>query len=402
MAVILISLFLIWPFGVTIFSFLKYNKKWSKNIVWGFVIFYSFLFVLSNDTMDANRLLSKFEFFQFNNYSFGQVIDYFYLENEDGVDIIQPIILYLIAKVTDNFQILMGVLGIILGYFYSRNIDFIYSNAEKPIRPYNYLLIWMFIFVIGFWEINMFRFWTSALMYFFSISPYLLNNDNRRLWILPLIPFLHFSFLLPVFAFLLFFVIKGRFKLVFIGFVASFFLSSINTETVGNLLISVLPSNYHYKVSAYTDSSYAQEVAAAETSISKYLRLSMFAIINVSFIILFFESLKDIKANIKLRKYFVFVLYILSLGNVASLIPSGDRFQYVSSLFAISFLIFFIQQYNLKGKLKMFLQMFGPILFLASFGLIRLALNTIDILVVLGNPIVAPFIEGQKALIEFF
>lgn len=402
MSVFLLLLFLVWPFGSVIFSLVQYNVKWTKNIIWGFVVFYGALFVLSNETMDANRIKEKFEFFYFNDFNITDVLKYFYLDNENAVDIIQPLILYITSKLSSNFQFLMAILALILGFFYSRNICYLYDKSATKIKPFNYLIIWMFIFVIGFWEINMFRFWTSALMFFYAITPFLLENKKGKLWLLFLTPFLHFSFLLPLAAFLFYFFVKNKITLIFYLFLLSFFLTSLNTETIGNILMEFLPQNFHSKISAYTSASYAEKIAAAETSMSKYLRLAMFAIINISFVILYYGYGKVIKKDKNLYKLFIFTLLIMAVGNLASSIPSGDRFQYLSALFSFAFIFFFIQEFGLKGKFGLYMRLVSPLLILSSLGLIRLALNTIDILVVLGNPIVAPFIEGQKALIEFF
>lgn len=399
MVFILGIVFLIWPLGAVLLSF-RYYTKWTKNIIWAFVIFYGYLFVLSNDTMDANSILRKFQYFLYRDLNFNEVIRYFYFENRDGVDIIQPIILYLASKITSDFQVLMAVLAVILGFFYSRNIDYLLEKSEGKINKINYILIWMFILVVGFWEINMFRFWTSALAFFYSITPFIYEGKKKRLWLLCFIPLLHFSFLFPVFVFAVFVIFKKRFKLFFLIFLVSLFVTSANTEIIGDMLTRVLPANFHRKIAAYTSATYAAEVAAVETSVSKYLRLSMFTILNAAFVFLYFGYQQQIRSNKGLFRLFSFCLLIMAAGNFASIIPSGDRFQYLSALFSLAFLFFFVQIFGLKGKFKIFFHLSIPILFLASFGLIRLAMNTIDVLVILGNPVIAAFVNSQMALID--
>ena len=53
-------LFLIWPFLSILIALYEYRQKWSKNVIWLFVAFFGYTFVISNDTMDANRYRDQF------------------------------------------------------------------------------------------------------------------------------------------------------------------------------------------------------------------------------------------------------------------------------------------------------------------------------------------------------
>ena len=402
MGILSLIFFMIWPFGALLFSFKNYSTKWTKNIIWLFVIFYGYTFVLFNDTMDANRLQLKFDFFQYTNFDLARVIEYFFLHNEEGVDIIQPVILYLTSIFSHDFQVLMAVLAFIFGFFYSRNICYLLDRSEGKISIYNYWILWSFIFVIGFWNINGFRFWTAAHIFFYAIMPFIYERNKKRLWLLPFVALLHFSYLFPILAFIVFLFVKQNIKIIFYIFIFSFFVGTINTEAIGDILLNVLPGNFERKVIGYTSAEYANEVLSEEASMSAILRKVMFAVINIYFIVFYYYNLNKIKMDPMLYRLFVFCILIMTFGNFASLIPSGQRFLVLSALFSLSFIYFYIQKVAIGLKFKILLQVGIPFLFLASIGYIRIGLNTINELVLIGNPITMFFIDSGKALIEWF
>src|SRR5690606_30123725 len=138
------------------------------------------------------------------------------------------------------------------------------------------------------------------------------------------------------------------------------------------------------------------------TSISGYMRKIMFIILNFSFIILYYWYKDKFKHNHGLSRLFTFAILIMTAGNVANLFPAGDRFLIFSALFSLTFLFLFIQNFGLKGILGHFLYFSAPFLIFASFGFLRLGFNTINVIAVIGNPIVMFFVESNRALIEFF
>lgn len=402
MGAISLIVFLVWPFGALLFSLKNYSKNWTKNIIWAFVVFYGFTFVLSNDTMDANRLKEKFEFFKYADFNLVEVVKYFFINNEEGVDVIQPIILYVTSLFTQDFQVLMATLAFILGFFYSRNICYLLDRRTEKINLYSFLIVWLFIFVIGFWQINGFRFWTASHIFFYALIPYFYEGRKNRLWLLPVVSLLHFSYLLPIVVFLIYFFVKERVKFIFYIFLLSFFVGVLSPEAIGEMLIKFLPKSFENKVSVYTSSSYVEEVASEESSMSAILRTLMFHIINVYFIVLYYYYRHTIKRDPYLFNLFVFSILIMTTGNFASVIPSGQRFLIVSSLFFLSFLFFYIQTIGLDKRLRLLFQLGAPFLFLASLGYIRIGFNTINELAIIGNPLVLFLVDSSKALIQLF
>src|SRR5690606_23903119 len=117
MGLIYLIIFSIWPLGGIFFSLKNYSKKWTKNIIWLFVIFYGYTFIIGNETMDANRIKQKFEVFTNLNLNFNEFLSYYIIENANTVDLLQPFVFYLTSKFTDRFDILMAILALIFGFF---------------------------------------------------------------------------------------------------------------------------------------------------------------------------------------------------------------------------------------------------------------------------------------------
>lgn len=400
MLIVLFLLFLIWPFGTVWFSLINYNAKWTKNIVWLFVIFYGYTFVLSNDTMDANRIKEKFEVFTYFNFNLNEFISYYFIQNSSAIDVLQPVVFYITSKFTSDFNVLMAVLAAILGFFYSRNLSYLLDKSDSNVKLTSIIFLWMFMFVIGFWEINAFRFWTASLMYFYAVTPSVYENDNKKLWFVLLACLLHFSFLFPLVVFLCFKIFKNKSALYFWFFVFSFLFTLLNVGMIGDFMLKIFPSNFHNKISAYASEARVDEVAGNVRSISSYLRFFMFVIINGFFVLFYFSYKELIKDDDKLYSLFNFCLLFLGAANFISIIPSGGRFLLVSALFALTFIFLFLQRNSLEGKLKIYVYMSTPFLFLASIGFIRLGLNTIGVLTVFGNPVISLFIKSKMALIE--
>lgn len=395
--------FCIWPFGALILSFIKYSKKWTKNLIWAFVVFYGYTFVISNDTMDANRLLARFETaIQFK----GDIHTYFlrlFVLTEGNINFIEPFIHYLVALFTDNFQILMAVFGLIFGYFYSRNICYLIDYIKPSrITLYSQILLFTFIFIIGYWEINGFRFWTAIHIFFYALIPYFTKGKKGRLWWLLVAFLLHYSLLLPISFFLIYLVLGNRTKMFFYMFLVTFLISSINITKVGDIMQSFLPSIFESKINEKMSDKALAKDELHEFGMAGRIKSLVFIAINISYVLLYYFNRFEIKKRETLYNYFSFTLLMLILGNLGGLIPQGGgRFSIVAALFCISFLIILLKNFELKYPLKQFMPITASFFLLGILGFIRMSFNTTNIIAIIGNPILTIFYDPHKALIYY-
>lgn len=401
MGVLYLMFFIIWPFGSVVTSFLKYSEKWTKNVIWAFVTFYGYTFVLSNETMDANRIKSRFENIRRYNSSLHEVIQNNLIESNQ-VDIIQSIVFYLTSFITSDFQVLMGVLAFIFGYFYSRNICYVLELNKDEIKPFNYLVLIGLIVTVGFWNINMFRFYGAAHIFFYAVIPFIFEGKKSRLWLLMVAVLLHFSFLFPIVVFLLYIFLRNKPQLYFVLFLFSFGFSLLSAGAIGNILLKILPSAYEYKISGYTSDSRVQIAESSYRDISSFLLRKIFIAANLFIVVIYIYYRKYIKTNSKLYSFFSFTILFMAAANMISAIPDGNRFLRLAVMFVLALVFLVVQYYWRKEeKGKFFLKLTLPFVFLGIVGLIRESFNTINVIALLGNPIIQLFVNSEKALIHY-
>ncbi|MBF6608097.1 MAG: hypothetical protein ITG00_05110, partial [Flavobacterium sp.] len=184
-------LFLISPLLVVILAAKDFRKSWAKNIIWLFVIFYGATFVISNDKIDANRYRDQLYEFSIQELTPVNIFSMVYGPESQVLDILQPLLTLTVSLFTTNFHVLFAVFGLVFGYFYSRNIWYLLDRTEGKLEWSAVILMMTFAFVVGFWEINGFRFWTAAHIFFYGVFPYVADRNRKKLWFAVLAIFVH-------------------------------------------------------------------------------------------------------------------------------------------------------------------------------------------------------------------
>lgn len=121
-------LFLISPI-LSLFIALKESKAtWAKNILWMFVVFFAMSLAVIHDAWDISRYIQQFK----DYYSAGISFSAFWEDiTTNSPDFLQPLINYLVSKITGSTMVILTVYGIIYGYFFSRNIFFAIEFLER-------------------------------------------------------------------------------------------------------------------------------------------------------------------------------------------------------------------------------------------------------------------------------
>ncbi len=134
----------------------------------------------------------------------------FYSDSSGYVDILQPMVTYLVSRFTDNPTILFTIFGLIFGYFYSRNIWYVLGKIHGGITLVLFVFVLTFALINPIWNINGFRMWTAAQIFLYGTLPYLLEGKSKGLIWAAVSVFVHFSFLLPLTVLVLFFFSKNK------------------------------------------------------------------------------------------------------------------------------------------------------------------------------------------------
>jgi hypothetical protein len=396
--------FIFSPFIGLIQAFKHYNEKWAKNSLWLFVIFYGYT-MFRPDTMDSSRYVLKLQELYNTPLSWSAFSNSFYSDQGDTIDIYQPLVTYLLSLFTDNGNILFAVFGIVFGYYYSRNVWLLIDQIkDKKMNKTLWLLVIAFACVIGFWNLNGVRMWTAAHMFFYGAFQLIVNRKKKGLFIAIASMLVHFSFIIPIAILLFYITIKIPWRILYFFFIASFFISALNMDVIRARIESVAPSFLLPKVSSYTSDEYVEvvtdDLAMANWYIAYYSKfLSWFLVILITSI--YFSKTKWDKYPKSFSSLFGFTLLFLTIGNITSLLPSGNRYLLVAQLFGITLLFMYYINYENK-KFNMRLLLLTPLLVMYVLVSIRMSFDTITFLTILSNPIIATFVDLPIPLISLF
>ena len=183
--------------------------------------------------------------FQQEQYSISDILHYFIASGE--VDILRTIISYIISRFTDSQAVLTMVYGFIFGFFFSRNIWYIFSFIGQKLTFLEKLLILSLILVVPIWFLGGFRMWTAFHVFLYGLLPYILENRKKSLLFVYLSFLVHFSFLVPIFILLTYFVLGNQIKLYFIIFIISIFITRCRCRYSKSICRTIRANSYLMK-----------------------------------------------------------------------------------------------------------------------------------------------------------
>ena len=164
-------LFIVWPFASFITALINYRQREAKKVVYLFLIYYGLTFVNNNPYVDAYRYALTFKenallpFSEFLNIVGG-------LYSDTTVDIIEPLISFIVSRFTSNYSFYFAVWAALFGFFYLKSINLLYEkHSERP--GWNTLILLIFfILILPVTSITGIRMWTAAWILFWCISCY--------------------------------------------------------------------------------------------------------------------------------------------------------------------------------------------------------------------------------------
>jgi len=401
--------FLVWPFGVMLAALRHWERPWSKNVFWIFCIFFGFTFIIAKEgSDDASRHAAVFIDYARSDLTMRELWSSFYSVGSKYVDIVQPLTMYLVSRITNNPSILFAVFGLIFGYFYSRNIWYVLGQMKGKITGIVVLYILTFALFIPIWVIGNFRMWAAAQVFVFGTLPYLLESNNKRLIWSVVSVFFHFSFLFPVVILLLFVLLRDKLHIYFVFFIVTAFIKEINLLWVDSVL-SFLPDIFGSKISGYANPLTAEIIRIESQSYNWYIQYygeAIQLVVYIFVLFVYFFSRKILKDFPDLFTLFCFSLLFYGCANIISLVPSGGRFILVGNTFMFTFFIIFMTLLpKIKGLRVLELLTVPALLFFCIVAL-RVGMDYYGLMTIFGNPFIAlfnidsyPLISGIKRLL---
>lgn len=391
--VLLVELF--FPF-MGIYALLRYRAIQIAGIVIPLFFVYigmsKILFLDSVVLNDSER--DVLDFLYWSKVNLVSLNDYFNsLQNAQQIDYYLPFMKWLISRISDNYRFFLGMLMLVYGIFYSKNITFMMkvSNRDKLS-----LLLLLTLFLIPNPNFYTHRWWLALQLFISGLLPYVFEGKIKYLLLSTSAIFVHFSFLYPLLLILLF-VIYPKAKLY--PFVVAFVVTNLfENFDLNNLIVIVqnyLPIRFVERSEMYINADFVEGNLFSQLPryIWKYLNL-VFALI------LYFKYHHDLKENDVLRKLYIITLLLGSFSLVMNCVPWGWRFFDMSN-YLFSCLMIYVLSINRLSVLSSFLKLCIPCYIFLSLFQIRGLLCIIGIKSLLfGNLFTTYFFEDCISVID--
>ncbi len=337
-------LFLIWPFLACITAIANYRNKNAKAVVYLFLIYYGLTFVIANEWIDASRYaitLRQNAALPFSDIF--KIIGGIYA-TETSVDIVEPLISFLISRFSTDHKVLFGAYSALFAVFYLKSMDLVLDQTKSPLRLNSLIHLFFFASILPVTSINGFRMWTAAWIFFYG-AYHVIALHNPKYFVLSLSAcFVHFSFL-SANAILIVYYFAGNRNFIYFPLVL---ISFIVPRLLGPFLQSLFGVLGHGALKARVDMYTAQDVILMRQE--NYDQLAWFMRLGSDLVLYYLlVAITIIKitkrgsiTSTSEKNLYSFLLLFLAFVNFSMTIPSfGGRFLLVFFLFAVFYLLLY-------------------------------------------------------------
>jgi hypothetical protein len=354
-------LFMIWPFLAFILAIKNYNKKEAKTVVYLFLIYYGLTFVNSNEAVDAYRYALTLK--ANANLPFSDIFKIVggIYSSGTSMDIIEPLVSFIVSRFTSDFHIYFAVWSAIFGFFYLKSVNLLYDRYGKNPGMNITIIMTFFICILPITSITGVRMWTAAWIFFYSAYHVVLYRNWRYLILAVAASFLHWSFFTANVILLIYYFAGNRNFIYLPLAIVSFILPYLIAPAFRSMSM-LMGGSFQDRYEGYSSENYisAQQESMAQSSwfmqISNNLIL-YFLLFSVVYIQLRHRKLMQEESE---KNLFSFLLLFLAFVNFGKAIPSfGGRFQIVFFLFATLYIFMYIvkltdRKLNLLNLLGLF------------------------------------------------
>ena len=396
-------LFAIWPFMGFLSALKGFHLKSNRNVVYLFLALFGFTFVLGNEAMDSYSYAQRLKetallpFSEFWNVARGLY------EQETTLDIMMPLVNFIVSRFTSDHRILFGVWALIFGFFYLKSINLLHERYfyNRNINALFFLVF--FIFLNPITNINGFRMWTAAWIFFYGAYHVVLYRDIKYLFLAILSVLFHFSFLSASLILVSYYFLGNRNLLFYLFLAASVIIPEISIE-YARTISDFFGEGVAERAARYTGESAMEGVATRQERARElgkwYLYLPSMSLryffIGAFFYVKFQYS--KLANTAELKNLYSFGLLFLGFANFVAVIPSMGRFYTIFYLFVTVFV------FNIMIRLKtpniQLVSLVGLIpFFLMMTVFLRVALDIINPWLFTFLPL--PFIFDDTSLYQF-
>lgn len=361
-------LFILWPFLAFLLALSNYSQKEGKTVVYIFLIYFGLTFVIGKEYIDAAgyaytlKANAGLPFSEFFSIVFG------IYATDTSIDIVEPLISFIVSRFTADHSILFALYAAIFGFFYLKSVNLLY-NRYKENPGWNVLIHLIFFTVIlPITTISGFRMWTAAWIFFYGAYHVILHRDTKFIFFALGSTLVHWSFLSANIILIIYFIVGNRnmiyMPLAILSFVLPNFLVPVFRSS--SLLLG---GGFQSRFEMYTNEDYLLARQDAYADADWFLTMGndlvfYYLLLAIIIIKIFFKDIMKEEAD---KNLFSFLLLFLSFVNFGKIIPSfGGRFQTLFFLFATLFIfLYFIKRPGNKINLLSLVGLFPMALYTA-------------------------------------
>ena len=394
-------LFLLWPFLAFLSALVNYSQKEARRVVYFFLIYYGLTFVIGELGVDAERYAEALRYTA--RLPWRDFFDIFSgLYRESALDVIDPIVTFLVSRVTTSHGVLFGIWAAVFGYFYLRSINLLYYDYRTNPNWNSQIFLIFFFMVIPITAVSGVRMTIAAWIFFFGAYNAILLRKPWYLLVAALATLMHWSFMTANAILLVYYLIGNR-NFIYLPVLALSFIRPQIIAPVFQSLALMSGGEILNRYEGYSNEAYIAGVEESYEGASWFLdlgnKLVFWYLIAVVLIIQIFgrKHMQD-KAD---KNLFSFLLFFLAFVNFGMVIPTfGGRFQLVFFLFATVYVFrFFIKLPGNRMNIITWAGLFPMALY--SAVVFRVGLESISVWLfspVFGVPWLAPVLSVAHVL----
>lgn len=328
------------------------------------------------------------------------------LDSHDNVDYFNPILLYLVSRITANTHIYFMVYAFIFAILYVNNIYKIIYQCRKNSDYSLKLLFFVFALILSIHDFGAIRMPLAFQVYIYGIQKYLFSNNKKvaLLWIASSM-LIHFSMFIFIIAFLLYlFIHKLDIKYFFILFIFAHLLSSVDIAFMQSIF-SFLPGGISDRLFLYTNEANLENFESGGKyylgEMNLWGRLDSMILRYYVLIALVWLYIKDIQLTDNQKYLFKLSLYIYSVALLLSNMPSGYRFILPGAYICVAtILILYTNNINVKRILYPFNKWYSLAFVVFILHRFRFILNEVGFSVFYTNFFTMFFVDDNISILE--
>lgn len=341
-------LFILWPFLAFLLALTNYSQKEARKVVYIFLIYYGLTFVIGNIGADAERyafMLNANARLPFSD--FFKIVGGIYT-SDTSVDIIEPLISFVVSRFTTYHGVLFAVYAGLFGFFYLKSINLLHDRYLENPGWSSMIIMAFFVLILPFTAINGVRMWTAAWIFFYGAYHVVLYRDARFLIIALGASLMHFSFLSANILLLIYFFAGNRNFIYLPLAVSSFVLPQLIAPVIQSVSLN-LGGGLQNRFEMYTNEYVVIESQKSIEQVTWFLKISNELVFYYLLLAIIVIQLKD--GSLMKEKYernlFSFLLLLLSFVNFGKNIPSfGERYRILFFLFATVYIFLYIMKHS--------------------------------------------------------